>query len=46
MTDMTRNNGRLSVPLGKKIEESGLLTQEEGLSLDYVPQKKGTRKLE
>ncbi|CAJ2633272.1 unnamed protein product [Trifolium pratense] len=29
-----------------KIKESSLLTEEEGLSLDYVPQKKGTRKLE
>ncbi|PNX74342.1 B3 domain-containing protein [Trifolium pratense] len=48
MTDVKKNNGRLSVPIGKmKIEENSLLTQEEGLSLDYVPQKKGTsRKLE
>ncbi|CAJ2633060.1 unnamed protein product [Trifolium pratense] len=45
MTDVTRNNGRLSIPIGK-IKESSLLTEEEGLSLDYVPQKKGTRKLE
>ncbi|GAU40010.1 hypothetical protein TSUD_258020 [Trifolium subterraneum] len=46
MTDVTRNNGRLSVPIGKKIEKSSLLTQEEGMYLDYVPQKKGTRKLD
>ncbi|CAJ2633061.1 B3 domain-containing protein At1g05920-like [Trifolium pratense] len=45
MTDVTRNNGRLSLPIGKIIEESSLLTEEERLSLDYVPQKKGTRKL-
>ncbi|GAU40009.1 hypothetical protein TSUD_258010 [Trifolium subterraneum] len=46
MTDVTRNNGRLSIPIGKKIEKSSLLTQEEGMYLDYVPQKKGTRKLD
>ncbi|MCH88383.1 B3 domain-containing protein, partial [Trifolium medium] len=46
MTDVTRNNGRLSVPIGKKIEESSLLTQAEGMSLDYVPQKKGSQKLD
>ncbi|KAK2377866.1 B3 domain protein [Trifolium repens] len=47
MTDVTRNHGRLSVPIGQiKIEESSLLTQEEGMSLDYVPQKKGSKKLD
>jgi hypothetical protein len=47
MTDLTRNHGRLSVPIGQiKIEESSLLTQEEGMSLDYVPQKKGSKKLD
>ncbi|GAU40011.1 hypothetical protein TSUD_258040 [Trifolium subterraneum] len=46
MTDVTRNNGRLSIPIGKKIEEGSLLTQEEGLYLDYVPQKKGKHRLD
>jgi hypothetical protein len=47
MTDVTRNHGRLSVPIGQiKIEESSLLTQEEGMSLDYVPQKNGSKKLD
>ncbi|XP_045796565.1 uncharacterized protein LOC123890878 [Trifolium pratense] len=44
MSDVNGDDGRLSIPIDKKIEESIILTPTESLSLNiYVPQKKKER---